>query len=100
MPEYLLILVIFVSVGLFIQLKYKLKIYENKIQAIHVMLTMFLFGLAWDYFATYRHHWIFPGNGLIGIRIFGLPIEEFLFFLIAPYIALVVFKYHEQEDKK
>lgn len=95
MPEYVIILIILFLVALFFQRKYKLIVYKNQKQAISVITTFFLLGVIWDYIGVYRGHWIFPGNGLIGPRIAGLPIEEFLFFLIIPYVSLVIFKYLE-----
>lgn len=53
---------------------------------------IFLTGSACDLFATYKQIWIFPGNGIIGVRFFWLPVEEFLFFIIIPYFVLVTYK--------
>ena len=36
---------------------------------------------------------LFPGDGLIGIRIFGLPIEEFLFYLGTALLGAFSFFY-------
>jgi len=55
--------------------------------------------MVWDYFATWRQHWVFPGNGLLGLRFFGLPIEEFLFFLIMPYFAFTLYKVFDKKIK-
>ena len=63
------------------------------------IITIFLIGMTWDYYAVWRGHWIFPGNGLIGTRIFGLPIEEFMFFLIGPYFALTIYNMSNSKIK-
>ncbi len=36
------------------------------------------------------------GDGLIDLRIFTLPIEEFLFMFIVPYFALVIYKIYKK----
>ncbi|MEO5635029.1 MAG: lycopene cyclase domain-containing protein [Candidatus Paceibacterota bacterium] len=96
MPEYLIILLIILLATIAIEYKYDIHLYHSRKERFIVVLHIFLLGMLWDYFAVYRHHWIFPGDGLIGIRIYGLPIEEFLFFLIVPYFALVVYKFYDQ----
>ena len=75
--------------------KYHIHLYHSRKERLLVVLNIFIFGVLWDYFAIYRHHWIFPGNGLVGVRILGLPVEEFLFFLIIPYAALVMYKFYD-----
>jgi lycopene cyclase domain-containing protein len=46
--------------------------------------------MVWDIYAVAHQHWIFPGPGLSGIYIGLLPIEEYLFFLIPPYLAITI----------
>ena len=99
MPEYLLILVCILVVTIFFEYKYKIHLYHSRKERLFVVLNIFLFGMLWDYFAMYRHHWIFPGDGLVGVRIYGLPVEEFLFFLIIPYAALVMYKFYDTKLK-
>ncbi|MEM4240141.1 MAG: lycopene cyclase domain-containing protein [Candidatus Woesearchaeota archaeon] len=93
--EYFLILMGFLLASLLLEWRFHVKIYHSRKERIFTMLTIFVIGMVWDYFATWRHHWIFPGNGLLGIRIFNLPIEEFLFFLIGPYFALTIYKVYD-----
>lgn len=62
-------------------------------------MNIFIFGMIWDYYAVSNQHWIFPGPGLIGTRIYGLPIEEFLFFLIVPYAAFTIYKFYDSRIK-
>lgn len=64
------------------------------------MVTIFVVGLIWDYFATWRRHWISPGDGLVGFRILGLPIEEYLFFLVMGYWALTVYRILESKYRR
>ena len=77
----MIILVVILIVTLIIEFRYKIHLYHSIKERIIVTMNIFIFGMIWDYYATYRSHWLFPGPGLIGIRIYGLPIEEFLFSL-------------------
>ena len=100
MPEYLIILLIILALAIYFEYKYHIHLYHSRKERLQVTFSIFVAAMTWDYFAVYRHHWIFPGNGLVGIRIFGLPIEEFLFFLIIPYIVLIVYKFFDKKSKK
>ncbi len=97
--EYFLILIGFLSLGIFLEWKFRIHIYHSRKERIVTTLTIFLIGMVWDYFATWRQHWVFPGSGLIGIHLFGLPIEEFLFFLIMPYFAITLYKIFDAKIK-
>ena len=52
--------------------------------------TLTAFFLIWDAYAINRGHWYFDKNQILGIfGPFGIPLEEFLFFLIVPLAALL-----------
>ncbi|MXS72820.1 lycopene cyclase domain-containing protein [Flavobacteriaceae bacterium W22] len=48
--------------------------------------------IAWDVWFTANGVWWFNDRYLIGIRLFGLPLEELLFFICIPFSC--VFTYH------
>lgn len=49
-----------------------------------------LFFLIWDAYAINRGHWYFDKNQILEIfGPFGIPLEEFLFFMIVPLAALL-----------
>lgn len=46
--------------------------------------------LIWDYYAVSQGHWWFDENQVVGIfGPKGVPLEEFLFFIIVPLAALL-----------
>lgn len=49
-----------------------------------------LFFIAWDVYFAYQNVWGFNDQYLVGLRIFGLPIEEWLFFLLIPYASVFI----------
>jgi lycopene cyclase domain-containing protein len=97
--EYFIILVVMLIAVIFAEWKFHLHLYHSIKERIIITLHIFLLGMIWDYYATYNQHWIFPGPGLVGIRIFNLPIEEFMFFLIVPYAVLTTYKYLDKRIK-
>ncbi|MCG2781124.1 MAG: lycopene cyclase domain-containing protein [Weeksellaceae bacterium] len=54
------------------------------------ILLVGLFFIAWDIYFTYQKIWGFNDEYLIGIRIFKMPLEEYLFFLLIPYASVFI----------
>ncbi|TSC69940.1 MAG: lycopene cyclase [Parcubacteria group bacterium Gr01-1014_46] len=90
--EYLLILLFFLLVALFLEWKYRIHLYNSKKERLIITFILFFIGIVWDNFAVWRGHWSFPGNGLLGINVGFIPVEEYLFFLIMPFWAITMYK--------
>lgn len=46
--------------------------------------------IAWDIYAVDRGHWFFDDQQVLGIyRPFGIPVEEYLFFIVVPMAAIM-----------
>jgi lycopene cyclase domain-containing protein len=77
-----------------------LRLYCNlKALAASISLTMLIFG-AWDVFATWRTHWYFNPDSVYNVRIFNLPLEEALFFVVIPFCCIFTWealKYIKEE---
>ena len=54
------------------------------------ILLVGLFFIAWDIYFTYTKVWGFNDEYLIGVRIFQMPLEEYLFFLLIPYASVFI----------
>jgi len=52
-----------------------------------ILITMILF-IPWDIYFTHSGVWGFNDKYLIGVNLFGLPIEEYLFFICIPYASI------------
>lgn len=90
--EYLTILLILLASTIFIEHKYHIHLYESRRERIIVVLVFFVIGVLWDHFAIFRNHWNFSGQGLIGIKIGLMPLEEYLFILIVPFFIITTYK--------
>ncbi|MBM3248808.1 MAG: lycopene cyclase domain-containing protein [Candidatus Omnitrophica bacterium] len=88
MSEYMLVLILSISVPLVLSFYPPLKIYRNiKGLFYSIGLILLIFGF-WDIFATWRSHWYFNPEGVWPIRIANLPLEEVLFFVVIPFCCI------------
>ena len=91
--EYLILLVTILLVCLIVNLTFKTRIFESSRQAIIVLSALFVIGSALDSFAVLRGYWSYSGNEnfFVGLKIGVLPIEEYLFMIVIPYLTLTIF---------
>ena len=91
--EYLLLLVYILLVCIIVNLKYKLQIFESSKQAVAVFVSLFVIGVGLDSLAVLRGYWRFIENGnfFVGIKIGVLPLEEYLFMIVIPFLTLTIY---------
>jgi lycopene beta-cyclase len=46
----------------------------------------------WDSIAAQRGHWRWSAGQVTGLRLLGLPVEEWLFFIVIPICALLTYE--------
>lgn len=51
------------------------------------IITVGLFFIVWDIYFAYADVWGFNSQYLLGVNLFKLPLEEWLFFLLIPYAS-------------
>lgn len=90
--EYLLILSLFLLAAVWMEWRFRVRLYESRKEAGIIVLVFFVIGVLWDTFAIWRGHWAFPGNGMVGIRIGLMPLEEYLFVLVVPYWIITLYR--------
>ncbi|HTN21906.1 MAG TPA: lycopene cyclase domain-containing protein [Pelobium sp.] len=48
--------------------------------------------LVWDYIFTVKNVWSFNDDYILGIKFFGLPLEEVLFFITVPFACIFIYE--------
>lgn len=48
--------------------------------------------LVWDYIFTVKNVWSFNDDYILGIKFFGLPFEEMLFFVTVPFACIFIYE--------
>jgi len=58
-------------------------------------VSIFIVGISyiiWDILVTARGDWWFNEEFLVGIEIFGLPLEEIMFFIVVPFACIFIYE--------
>lgn len=90
--EYLAILLTVLLVTVLLEKKFCIHLYKNRKEWLVIVSIFFIIGVIWDSFAIWRGHWIFPKGKNLGISIGLMPLEEYLFMIIVPYLVLTIYK--------
>lgn len=90
----LIITLSFLVIGLILEVRYRIKLYHSIKERIFIVGIIFLAFTAWELINIYYFEsWIYPADGqMVGINIFRLPIELYIFYLTAPYFCFVVYE--------
>lgn len=89
---YLIILIVSVSVPLALSFDKKVQYYKNLKYILPAILVTAAFFVMWDINFTKAKIWGFYSEYTIGTEIKGLPIEEWLFFLVVPYSCVFIYE--------
>lgn len=88
---YLLIDILSVIVPFVYSFDSRMKFYTRWKYYLPALTSTAIFFIVWDYFKTLHGVWSFNDKYILGIRFFGLPIEELLFFFAIPYACTFIY---------
>lgn len=98
--EELIILIFLLAASVALEAKYKLILYHSEKERVLTVLIILIIMIAEEQVARINKIWLFPGPGMTGIYVFGLPLDLYLFYIILPYFVFVVFELiHRETDK-
>ena len=89
---YLLIDIATIAVPLVYSFDTKMRFYRRWRYYLPALFITALFFLVWDYFKTKYGVWSFNDKYIIGIKTFGMPLEEYLFFIAVPYACTFIYE--------
>ncbi|MFA5329623.1 MAG: lycopene cyclase domain-containing protein [Prolixibacteraceae bacterium] len=89
---YLITLVASIAVPLFLSFDKKVQYYKNLKYIIPAILVTAAIFLVWDINFTKAQVWSFNSEYTLGTEFKGLPLEEWLFFLVIPYSCVFIYE--------
>ena len=89
---YLLIDLLTISIPLLRSFEPRIAFYKKWGAWLPALLLTSAFFIAWDVWFTHWQIWGFNRRYLVGLYIWGLPIEELLFFVAVPYACLFLYE--------
>jgi len=90
--RYLAVLAACLVLTLPLELVLGARVYRRPKRLLATVVPVAAVFLAWDLFAAARGTWWFSDRWTIGVRLLGLPVEEWLFFVVVPVCALLTFE--------
>jgi lycopene cyclase domain-containing protein len=90
--NYIIIDSLIILFPLIFSFKWKFKYYKFFKPLAASIAIVGLSYIIWDILVTYRGDWWFDKNYLIGVELFGLPIEEILFFIVVPFACIFIYE--------
>jgi len=98
--EYLFTLILVLIVSIVVHYRYEVTLFRKRATTILMFLIFIIIGMLWDTIGVERGFWTYPKENNVGIIVLGLPIEEFLFYIIIPYFVLVVYRVLTSNKKR
>jgi lycopene cyclase domain-containing protein len=90
--EYLLVLAIVVLFPLILSFVLDLRLFRRlRSLAGSVLVSTVVYGL-WDVIVTSRGHWRFNPEYTLGPALLGLPVEEWLFFVVIGFVSVFTYE--------
>jgi lycopene cyclase domain-containing protein len=90
--RYLLVLLGCLTLTLPLELWLGVRVYRRPWLVARTLLPVMAVFLAWDLSAHARGHWWFDERYVLGPRLLGLPLEEWLFFAVVPMCGLLTYE--------
>jgi len=90
--SYLLINVLVILFPLVLSFDKKVHFYKKWKFILPGLIITGLLYLLWDYLFTVHQVWAFNPNYILGINLWGLPLEEILFFITVPFACIFIYE--------
>lgn len=80
-------------------LLYLLRAKINFKNLVICLFILFIVGVIWDQISVRLGIWSFSQDNILG-NLFGIPIEEYLFFIFVPLLVITVYTLINKNNKK
>jgi lycopene cyclase domain-containing protein len=101
--EYMIVLVSIALFPLVLSRDRNIGLYDHVGALVKSMAVVCVVFWLWDIVATARGHWSFNPGYVMGCRLLGMPVEEWLFFVVVTFVSVFTWestKYFVTRKKK
>jgi lycopene cyclase domain-containing protein len=71
---------------------YRLSVLRQPLRLLGAIVPVAVLFVAWDLVATADGQWRFDPAQTFGVRLWGLPLEEYAFFVVIPLAGILTFE--------
>ncbi len=71
---------------------YQLKVLRQPLRLLSAIVPVAALFVTWDLVATASGHWHFDPAQTFAVRLWGLPLEEYAFFVVVPLAGILTFE--------
>jgi len=71
---------------------YRLSVLRQPLRLLRAIAPVAVVFITWDLLATSSGQWQFDPAQTFGVRLWGLPLEEYAFFLVIPLAGILTFE--------
>jgi lycopene cyclase domain-containing protein len=71
---------------------YRLNVLRQPVRLLGAIVPVAVLFIAWDLMATASGHWYFDPAQTFAVRLWGLPLEEYAFFVVIPLAGILTFE--------
>jgi lycopene cyclase domain-containing protein len=71
---------------------FRLGVLRQRLRLLIAILPVAVVFITWDVMATAAGHWRFDPAQTFAIRLWGLPLEEYAFFVVIPLAGILTFE--------
>jgi len=90
--EYLVVLSLVLIAPLILSITMRLNLFRRWRAMLGAILASTAVYGSWDVIVTARGHWEFNPAFVLGATLFGLPLEEWLFFIIIGFVSIFTYE--------
>lgn len=92
MKTYLFLIVIIAAVPVLLTFAPRVSYFKKLLPLLFSIVIISGLFIVWDIIATARGDWAFNDLHVYGVRLYGLPLEEILFFIVVPYSCIFLYE--------
>ncbi len=98
--DYLITLCIMAAISLLIYIRYEVELFKNIKHTFAIFGIFIVVGYVWDTFGVRRRFWTYPDGHNIGLMVGGLPVEEYMFYIVIPFFIIVLYRAISKAETK